>query len=157
MILATATGGGNFSMIIILVVMIALMYFMMIRPQSKEKKRMNEMLNSMAIGDAVLTSSGFYGVVIEITDNDVIVEFGNNKNCRIPMRKSAIIQVEKPGMYSASSQASQTVEKDTKAKDKIEEKAAEAAETVEDAAAGAAEAVEETADAAADAVKEAKE
>ena len=48
------------------------------------------------VGDTVLTTSGFYGVVIDITDEDVIVEFGSNKNCRIPMQKSAIMQVEKP-------------------------------------------------------------
>ena len=42
-----------------------------------------------------MTTSGFYGVVIDMTEEDVIVEFGNNKNCRIPMQKSAISQVEK--------------------------------------------------------------
>lgn len=147
MILAAASG-GNYSMIIILVVMIALMYFMMIRPQSKEKKRMNEMLNSMAIGDAVLTTSGFYGVIIEITDNDVIVEFGNNKNCRIPMKKSAIIQVEKPGTYAASQQGqpTQKIEKEPDVKEIIEDKAEEAAEAVEDVAADAAETAEEAKD-----------
>ena len=46
-------------------------------------------------GDTVVTTSGFYGVLINITDEDVIVEFGNNRNCRIPMRKSAIAEVEK--------------------------------------------------------------
>ena len=50
----------------------------------------------MAVGDTVLTTSGFYGVVIDISEDDVIVEFGNNKNCRIPMQKGAITQVEKP-------------------------------------------------------------
>ena len=57
---------------------------------------MNAMLSSLEIGDSVLTNSGFYGVIIDITDDTVIVEFGNNKNCRIPMQKSAIAQVEKP-------------------------------------------------------------
>ena len=57
---------------------------------------MAELLASVAVGDTVLTSSGFYGVVIDMTDDTVIVEFGNNKNCRIPMQKSAIMQVEKP-------------------------------------------------------------
>ena len=42
-----------------------------------------------------MTTSGFYGVIIDITDDDVIVEFGNNKNCRIPMQKAAIAQIEK--------------------------------------------------------------
>ena len=44
----------------------------------------------------ILTTSGFYGTVIDITDDTVIVEFGSNKNCRIPMQKSAIAAVEKP-------------------------------------------------------------
>ena len=76
--------------------LIGLMYFVAIRPQNKEKKKMAELLASVAVGDTVLTSSGFYGVVIDMTDDPVIVEFGNNKNCRIPMQKTAIVQVEKP-------------------------------------------------------------
>lgn len=74
----------------------ALMYFMAIRPQQKEKKKQQVLLASVAIGDSILTTSGFYGVVIDMTDDTVIVEFGNNKNCRIPMQKVAIVQVEKP-------------------------------------------------------------
>ena len=53
------------------------------------------MIAEMEVGDTVLTTSGFYGVIIDITDDDLIVEFGNNKNCRIPMQKAAIAQVEK--------------------------------------------------------------
>ena len=76
--------------------LIGLMYFVAIRPQNKEKKKRAELLASVAVVDTVLTSSGFYGVVIDMTDDTVIVEFGNNKNCRIPMQKTAIVQVEKP-------------------------------------------------------------
>ena len=82
--------------IVYFVFLIGLMYFIAIRPQKKEKKKMQELLASVAIGDSVLTSSGLYGVVIDMTDDTVIVEFGSNKNCRIPMRKDAIVQVEKP-------------------------------------------------------------
>ncbi len=91
---ATASGGGII-MILYIVIIIAFMYFIMIRPQKKEQKRMAAMLSELAVGDVVLTSSGFYGIIIDITDDTVIVEFGNNKNCRIPMQKSAIQQVEK--------------------------------------------------------------
>lgn len=66
------------------------------RPQKKEQKRLAQLLSELEVGDTVLTTSGFYGVIIDITDDDVIVEFGSNKNCRIPMQKSAIVQVEKP-------------------------------------------------------------
>ena len=95
-ILATdaATSGGAFTLIW-MVLLIALMYFMMIRPQQKEQKKKNAMLADLATGDTVLTTSGFYGTVIDISDDTVIVEFGSNKNCRIPMQKSAIVQIEK--------------------------------------------------------------
>ena len=63
--------------------------------QKKEQKRVQAMINEMEVGDTVLTTSGFYGVLIDISDEDVIVEFGSNKNCRIPMQKAAIAQVEK--------------------------------------------------------------
>lgn len=91
---AAATGGG-LVMIIYIVIIVAFMYFVMIRPQKKEQKRMAAMLAEMAVGDCVLTSSGFYGIIIDITDDTVIVEFGSNKNCRIPMKKSAIAEIEK--------------------------------------------------------------
>ena len=95
---ASASGTGAIaSMLIMLVIMFALMYFLMIRPQKKEQKRVTAMLNDMEVGDAVVTTGGFYGVIIDITDEDVIVEFGNNKNCRIPMKKAAIAEVEKAG------------------------------------------------------------
>ncbi len=91
---AAATGTGAF-MLVYVVIIVAFIYFMMIRPQKKEQKRMGAMLSALEIGDSILTNSGFYGIVIDITDDTVIVEFGNNKNCRIPMQKSAIAQVEK--------------------------------------------------------------
>ena len=94
---AAGTTGGMIGMILVYVVIFgAFFYFVMYRPQKKEQKKMNAMLSSLEIGDSVLTTSGFYGVIIDITDDTVIVEFGNNKNCRIPMQKSAIAQVEKP-------------------------------------------------------------
>src|SRR5699024_11319401 len=94
-----SSGGaaGMIGMIVWIVLLFGLMWFLMIRPQKKEQKRITAMLADMAVGDAIVTTSGFYGVVIDITDEDVIVEFGNNKNCRIPMQKAAIMQVEKPG------------------------------------------------------------
>lgn len=104
MILASggAQGGGMGSMVILMVALVAIMYFMMIRPQNKERKRVEAMLSAMEIGDSVVTTSGFYGVIIDIAGDDVIVEFGNNRNCRIPMKKEAIAQVEKPGDFKAS-------------------------------------------------------
>ena len=84
---------GTVGIIVVYAVILGGMWFLLMRPQKKEQKRIQAMLADMEIGDTALTTSGFY----DITDDDVIVEFGNNKNCRIPMQKAAIAQIEKPG------------------------------------------------------------
>ena len=93
----SASAGSMIPLILMYVVVFGVFfYFVLYRPQKKEKKRVDEMMAGLAIGDSILTSSGFYGVIIDMTDDTVIIEFGNNKNCRIPMQKAAIVQVEKP-------------------------------------------------------------
>jgi len=96
MVLTSASAASGAGSLIFLVVAMVLMWIIMLRPQSKEQKAKQAMLAELAVGDTVLTTSGFYGVVIDIQDDTVIVEFGNNRNCRIPMTKTAISQVEKP-------------------------------------------------------------
>ena len=77
-LLATKAGGtqGIISMVVIYAAIIAL-------------------VSTLAVGDSILTTSGFFGVVIDIMDEVVIVEFGNNKNCRIPMKKENIVEIDK--------------------------------------------------------------
>ena len=94
-LMLTAANGKIFTLLYV-VVIVGFFYFFLIRPQRKEQKQKQDMLNALAVGDSVLTTAGFYGVVIDMTDDTVIVEFGNNKNCRIPMQKAAIVQIEKP-------------------------------------------------------------
>ena len=121
---SSAAGGSSAGSVLVMVFYIALlfviMYFLMIRPQRREQKRMNSLLDSMEVGDVVVTASGFYGIVISITDDDCIVEFGNNKNCRIPMRKSAIAEVEKAsdGVETKDDTKSTDSTKSTAEKDK---------------------------------------
>jgi len=100
---ATTTGAETTGMtgmiggtVLYLVFFGVIIYFLIIRPQKKQEKERTAIVNSVAVGDSILTTSGFYGIVINIQDDMVIVEFGNNKNCRIPMQKSAIVEVEKP-------------------------------------------------------------
>ncbi len=92
----TVSGGHLWSIRIIgIAVVAAFYYFVTVRPRVREKEKKKEMLTKMEVGDVVETTGGFYGVLIDVTDEDVIVEFGSNKNCRIPMRKTAIADVYK--------------------------------------------------------------
>ena len=79
-----------------LVVFFLLMYFMIMRPQKKEQQRVKSMLASMEVGDTVVTTSGFYGVLIDITEEDVIVEFGN---IRKVLKESPAVPFFSPECY----------------------------------------------------------
>ena len=93
--LASGLANSPLGLILIYAVIIGVFWWFLMRPQKKEQKRLAQLLSELEVGDTVLTTSGFYGVIIVITDDDVIVEFGSNKNCRIPMQKAAIADLEK--------------------------------------------------------------
>ena len=95
---STSGGFGVTGIVLYLVFFVALMYFLLIRPQKKQSKKQEEVMSSIEPGDNIMTTSGFYGTILDVVDETtVIVEFGNNKNCRIPMHKRAIAEVEKAG------------------------------------------------------------
>ena len=109
-----ATGSSTMSIVSMLLVygaVIAVFYFLFMRPQKKEQKQKAQVLAALAVGDSVRTTGGFIGTVIDINDDMVIVEFGNNKNCRIPMVKEAIVEVEKPEDAVAATDASDSKKK----------------------------------------------
>ncbi len=93
----TNTSGGVMFTVIYLVVIFGLMYLIIIKPQKKQQKAREELHKGMEPGDSIMTTGGFYGTILDIDGDTVIVEFGNNKNCRIPMHKNAIAEVEKSG------------------------------------------------------------
>ncbi len=86
---------GMISMLLIYAVIIGIFWFFAIRPQRKQQKEHETLLTTLEVGDSILTTSGFFGVVIDIMEEIVIVEFGNNKNCRIPMKKENIVEIDK--------------------------------------------------------------
>ena len=97
---ASGTSSGANIMIIIVYVVVfgAVIYFFMIRPQKKQQAKTQDMQKRIEPGDNIMTTSGFYGTVLDVVDDTtIIVEFGNNKNCRIPMHKIAVAELEKQG------------------------------------------------------------
>ena len=99
------------SMVVVYAAVIGVFYFLFMRPQRKEQKQKAQILAALAVGDSVRTTGGFIGTVIDINDDMVIVEFGNNKNCRIPMVKEAIVEVEKPEDAVATADTSDSKKK----------------------------------------------
>ena len=96
-----AAGGTSLiTMILLYAVIIGVFWFFAIRQQKKQQKDHDLLIATLEVGDSILTTSGFYGVVIDITDDVVVVEFGNNKNCRIPMKKDNIVEIDKQSSES---------------------------------------------------------
>ena len=104
---------GTSGIIIWIVILVVFMFVFMIRPQRREQQKKQDMMKSMSVGDTVLTTSGFYGTLIDISGDTVIVEFGNNKNCRIPMQLAAIAQVEHAEDAVASAQEEEAPAEDS--------------------------------------------
>ncbi len=89
-------GGGTLGLVLVYGVFIAVFYFLVLRPQKRRQNEMKELVNSLEVGDDIVTSSGYYGKITDIGEDVCVVEFGTNKGVRIPVKKSEIIKKEVP-------------------------------------------------------------
>ncbi len=81
--------------IVMLVFFVGIMYFFIIKPQRKAEAEKKEMLATLKVGDSVKTAGGFYGVILGIEGDVAILEFGNDRHCRIPMDINYIEEVDR--------------------------------------------------------------
>ncbi len=88
---------GTFGPIIMMVVLFAVMYFMMIRPQKKKEKLVQEMLNALVVGDKLITIGGIHGKIVSIKDDVLVIETGSQNNpSEIKISRWAVREVTKP-------------------------------------------------------------
>lgn len=87
---------SSFGIIIYFAFLFGIMWFIMVRPQRKREKAMQEMQDSIKVGDSVVTSAGMYGKVVDIINDLFIIEFGLNRGIRIPLEKAAVTSVKEP-------------------------------------------------------------
>ncbi len=80
---------GLGGMLIPLILMFVLMYFLMIRPESKRKKKAEEMRNNLSLGDEITTIGGLTGKIVQVTEDTVTFETGEDR-VRIQTKKWAI-------------------------------------------------------------------
>jgi preprotein translocase subunit YajC len=92
---APTTSFSSFLPIILLVVMLGVFYFLIMRPQKKQEKEINQMRENLQIGDEISTTGGILGRVVKIKDDIVTIETGSDKN-KIKIFKWAVRAVEVP-------------------------------------------------------------
>ena len=152
------------TMFVPLILLIVAMYFLLIRPQKKREKEVNNMRANLHVGDEIVTIGGICGKIVKTKDESIVIQVGADK-VKMEMMKWSVSKVVNPAEARAARKAERA------AKDEVEEEAPkkampkrmkkaseeveEKAEAVEEAVEEKAEAVEETVEAAAEEVKEA--
>jgi preprotein translocase subunit YajC len=89
-----AAGGGFGGFLIPLGLMFAIMYFMVIMPQQRQRKKIQEMLGAIKAGDKIVTSGGIYGTINGIDGDSVILKISSEPQVKIRISRAAIAQVE---------------------------------------------------------------
>ena len=82
-------GMGIMTLVLYMGIIIAVFYFLMIRPEKKRKKKAQEMRDSLAIGDNITTIGGMVGKIVNISDEFVTFETGEDR-VRIKITKWGI-------------------------------------------------------------------
>ena len=90
-----ASGGAGFGGFLIpLGLMFAIMYFMVIMPQQRQRKKTQAMLGALKAGDKVITSGGIYGTISGIDGDSAILKISSEPQVKIRIARAAIAQVE---------------------------------------------------------------
>ena len=91
-ILQAAGAGGLGTFLIPLALMFGIMYFLVIMPQQRQRKKVQEMLAAIKNGDKVITTSGIYGTINGMDGDTIILKVADN--VKIRFARAAIAQVE---------------------------------------------------------------
>jgi len=155
-------------MFVPLILLIVAMYFLLIRPQKKREKEVNNMRANLHVGDEIVTIGGICGKIVKTKDESIVIQVGADK-VKMEMMKWSVSKVVNPAEARAARKAERAAAKEEaeeeapkkampkrmkKAEEVVEEAEVKAEEAVEAAEEKAAEAVEE-AEAAAEEVAEA--
>ena len=99
-----STAGAGGSTILMLVLMFAVFYFFFIRPENKKKKKVEDMRNSLSLGDEITTIGGMTGKIVQVTEDTVTFETGEDR-VRIQAKKWSISTTAKMEAAEAEARA----------------------------------------------------
>ncbi len=94
-----AEGSMNpvFGMLIVLVPLFLVQYFTMVKPQQKKQKEYEKLLNEVMKGDKIITSSGFYGTITRVIDDEAIIVELEPAKLRLKLNRNCIYNVLEHG------------------------------------------------------------
>src|SRR5688500_15142376 len=94
--LVAQQGTSNVTFLISLVLMVAIFYFLLIRPQQRRVKQQRSLVESLRIGDEVVTIGGMFGTILEMDDETITLDAGAGTRLRYLRQAVARKFVEEP-------------------------------------------------------------
>ncbi len=94
---SSAPAGGGLGSLWIFLPILGIMYFLMIRPQQRKQKQLQEMLSQLKVGDRVMTNSGALGTITKVSEKTVRIAF--NSSVEVDFVRAAVAEIipeEKP-------------------------------------------------------------
>ncbi len=89
-----STASMMVSSVLPFIIVLAVMYFLLIRPQKKKDKQLQDMRNNIEIGDTVVTLGGIVGLVVSMKEDTIVIETGTDRS-KIRFKRWAISEVTK--------------------------------------------------------------
>lgn len=89
----TPTAGSPWMTLIMLGALLLFFYFIIYRPQKKQEKQVNEMRNSLAVGDEITTTGGIIGRVVSIKDETLVLETSAERT-KIRILRSSVRSID---------------------------------------------------------------
>jgi preprotein translocase subunit YajC len=81
-------GGSPMGLLLPLFGMLAIFYFLLIRPQQKKQRHLQQMIGALKKGDRVLTTGGIYGTVLNVKEHIVVLKIA--EDVKVEVVKNAV-------------------------------------------------------------------
>lgn len=81
-VIAQNQTGGTLQLVLTLALMVGIFYFLLIRPQQRRARQQRDLVQSLDVGDEVVTIGGIYGVIAEIDEDEVTLDVGGGTRIR---------------------------------------------------------------------------
>jgi preprotein translocase subunit YajC len=94
--LVAQQGGSNTTFLISLVLMVAIFYFLLIRPQQRRVRQQRQLVESLRVGDEVVTIGGLFGTILEMDEESITLDAGGGTRLRFLRQAVARKFVEEP-------------------------------------------------------------
>ncbi len=105
-------GGSLGATLVQLALILLIFYFLLIRPQQKRIKQHQDLVESLKVGDRVLTNGGIYGKVVKLSGNDLMVEIA--PSVEIVVARAAVSGLAEPDVEKSSAPKTAAKSKRTK-------------------------------------------